>query len=96
MTDALEVTVVSMSFVFSAILLLWGVMVLIVRLTEEKSVPPVEEDLHELRKKAAAAAVATVLADTSPKPFSAPPTPIVSAWQAVLRSNKMKERGFKR
>lgn len=103
MADALEVTLIGMSFVFGAILLLWGMMILVVNLTAEKATAAEDsvetsEDRHELRKQAAAIAVAVMLAqqDSSPKLFPAPPTVIVSAWQAVLRSNKMKEQGFKR
>ncbi|MCL4878307.1 MAG: OadG family protein [Anaerolineae bacterium] len=99
MGDAVQITVVGMSFVFGAILLLWGLMVLVVRFTQAKTEAADEGDLSDTeRKNAAAAAVAVMLAlhDTSPKPFPAPPTALVSAWQAVRRSNQLKDRGFKR
>lgn len=98
MGDAVQVMVVGMLFVFGAILLLWGLMVLVVRFTETKPAAA-ESGLSDTeRKNAAAAAVAVMLAlhDTSPKPFPAPPTALVSAWQAVRRSNQLKDRGFKR
>lgn len=103
MGDAVAVTLVGMLFVFGAILLLWVMMVLVVRFTEEKAALPLEEspaqeDTHERRKRAAAAAVAVMLAlqDSSPKPFPTPPPALVSAWQVVQRSNQLKDRGFKR
>jgi Na+-transporting methylmalonyl-CoA/oxaloacetate decarboxylase gamma subunit len=103
MSEAVEVTLVGMLFVFGAILLLWGMMVLVMRFTEEKAASPeaeipVQEDSNEQRKRAAAAAVAVMLAlqDTSPKPFPTPPPALVSAWQVVQRSNQLKDRGFKR
>lgn len=54
----------------------------------------------DLKRLAAAAAVTSALAQQAtsmePHPFPLPPTPIVSAWQAVLRTRMLTKRGFRR
>ena len=72
MVDALWITLIGMGLVFVAILLLWGLMALLVRLTVRESgspePQPVESQQAEAllptdrRKRAAAAAVAAALA----------------------------------
>lgn len=99
---ALEITIVGMGLVFGAIVLLWGVMALLVRLTAERPVTPApaeapaEDAEYERRRRAAVAAVSVALArerDTLPHAFPIPPTPIVSAWQAVMRGRLLQQKG---
>ncbi len=99
---ALQITLVGMGLVFAAILLLWGVMALLVRLTARSVEAEAEQEraaLTELERKqrAAAAAVAIALAQTAeasePHEFPLPPTAIVSAWQAVMRTRILNKRG---
>jgi Na+-transporting methylmalonyl-CoA/oxaloacetate decarboxylase gamma subunit len=98
---ALQITIVGMGLVFGAILVLWGVMVILVRLGAE----PAErngEAAHDKsesgrRKRAAAVAVAIALArqaeSTELHEFPLPATPLVTAWQAVMRTNMHNKRG---
>ena len=54
---------------------------------------------YQLREKIAiAAAVAAITAsnDTASKVFTPPPTAMVSAWQAVMRSDILKRQGRRR
>jgi hypothetical protein len=94
---ALQISAAGMGLVFGAILLLWFVMAVLVRLTTKdvSRVGPLASD--DLRKrKAAAAAVAVALAaqaDLEPHEFPLPPTAVVSAWQGVMRSNILNKRG---
>jgi Na+-transporting methylmalonyl-CoA/oxaloacetate decarboxylase gamma subunit len=104
---SLAITAVGMGLVFGAIILLWGVLTLITWLTAEKgetpptSVVPVQPELAPdaelaLKRRAAAAAVAAALARSSnmePHEFPLPGTPLVSAWQAVMRSRMLNKRG---
>lgn len=105
LVNALEITVVGMTLVFGAIVLLWGVMSLLVRFTADR--PEAEAEAldasatsdaeTERKRRAAVAAVAVALArerdHTLPHAFPIPPTPIVSAWQAVMRGRQLKQRG---
>jgi Na+-transporting methylmalonyl-CoA/oxaloacetate decarboxylase gamma subunit len=103
---ALLITAIGMGLVFAAILLLWGVMALLVRLTSDRA-PAAEaasaqaaadaaagSDL-ELRRQAAAAAVALALATAKPElsEFPLPETTQLSPWQAVMRSKMLNKRG---
>jgi Na+-transporting methylmalonyl-CoA/oxaloacetate decarboxylase gamma subunit len=100
---ALQITVVGMGLVFAAILLLWGLMALLVRLAPERREKPIQEtaDEHEAemerKRRAAAVAVAIALAQHAesrePHEFPLPPTALVSAWQAVLRTSMLNKRG---
>jgi Na+-transporting methylmalonyl-CoA/oxaloacetate decarboxylase gamma subunit len=96
---AVQITVVGMGLVFGAILLLWGVMALIVRLAaDHPSDISTEKAVAEQqrRRQAAAVAVSLALAESrhmAPKAFPLPPTAIVSAWQAVLRTKMLNKRG---
>lgn len=100
----LQITAIGMGLVFAAIFLLWGVMALLVRLSRESedddeeiiiisAGKPVEA---EQKRLAAIAAVAVALArqtnTSEPRPFPLPPTAIVSAWQAVLRTQMLAKR----
>lgn len=88
---ALNLLLMGMGVTFGAILLLWGVMALLVRVTAERatleSVAPPAEDAGERRRRAAVAAVAVALAREQAagraQPSSVPPP--VSPWQAARR-----------
>jgi Na+-transporting methylmalonyl-CoA/oxaloacetate decarboxylase gamma subunit len=95
---ALLITVIGMGLVFGAIIVLWGVMAILVRLAgapSEESDQTVDE--AERRHRAAVAAVAVALARqasaTEPSEFPLPPTALVSAWQAVMRTRMLSKRG---
>ena len=99
---ALQITVIGMSLVFASIILLWIMMAILVRLTAEKEeiVTEAIKDNKQIetdkKKKAAIAAVVVALAregETELHEFPLPPTAIVSAWQAVNRSDILKKRG---
>ena len=95
---ALQITLIGMGLVFGAILLLWLVMTLLMRLTAE---PPDETERARtaelaLKQRAAAAAVSLALAQESidqPHEFPLPPTAMVSPWQAVMRTRMLNKRG---
>jgi len=106
LNSALWITLIGMSLVFAAILLLWGVMALLMRVTaglsrqEEAEAEAVKERLiaeQEMKRRAAIAAVSIALAreldSMGPHEFPLPATSIVSAWQAVMRSRVMNKRG---
>jgi len=100
---ALQITLIGMGLVFAAIILLWGLMALLVRLAGDpvaKEAPPdasPADDRSADKRLAAATAVAIALAQqsdsTKPHEFPLPPTAIVSAWQAVLRTRMLSKRG---
>lgn len=98
---ALQIAVIGMGLVFGSIFLLWLVMAILVRATavREPDTPLAakeQEAEQERKRRAAATAVALALAletDTQPHVLPLPPTPIVSAWQAVMRSNILDKRG---
>jgi Na+-transporting methylmalonyl-CoA/oxaloacetate decarboxylase gamma subunit len=111
---AAQITLIGMSLVFGSIVLLWGVMALLVRLTSDKapaeSAPPAGAEgiqapksddaaaLHDRRRKAATIAAMFALmkarsSEQEPAELTLPPTAIVSAWQAVLRSSNIRQRG---
>ena len=93
MTNVLWITAIGMGLVFAAILLLWGLMALLVRVTEPRpsaAVPAVveaipaalteaETDAELRRKRAAAAAVAVALALRAAPPRAAQRTPEAAA-----------------
>jgi sodium pump decarboxylase gamma subunit len=100
---AFQITVIGMGLVFAAIMVLWGLMAILVRFAPEnrkeyssiKSTPA--NDHTERKRRAAAIAVAVALAQqadtTEPHEFPLPPTAIVSAWQAVMRTRMLNKRG---
>lgn len=97
---AFLITLIGMGLVFSIILLIWGLMALLVRLVRDpaKGKADTEDRLleGELKHRAAVAAVAAALARESsfePHEFPLPPTALVSAWQAVMRSKILNRRG---
>jgi Na+-transporting methylmalonyl-CoA/oxaloacetate decarboxylase gamma subunit len=98
---ALQITVLGMGLVFGAILLLWGSITLLVRLTTDKPLaktehsPGISTNL-ELKRRAAAVAVAVALeqaARESAPIFPLPRMQPISHWQAALRSRQMEQRG---
>ncbi len=102
---ALQITLIGMGLVFAAIILLWVLMALLVRLATEKTEELPEASLPtqsemERKRKAAAIAVAIALAQyhdhSEPHEFPLPPTALVSAWQAVMRTRMVTKRGTKR
>jgi Na+-transporting methylmalonyl-CoA/oxaloacetate decarboxylase gamma subunit len=104
LTISLQMTAIGMSLVFGAILVLWLVMDLLMRVTnlkiglngKRRQQEEEARQLEERRRKAAAAAVAMALAEKSlptVHEFPLPPTAFVSAWQAVMRASNLKSRG---
>jgi len=103
---ALEITAIGMGLVFAAILLLWGVMAALVRLAVAPAEEPEEAEAEppapavDRKRMAAAIAVAYALAQQSnakePHEFPLPPTALVSAWQAVMRTRILNKRGSTR
>jgi Na+-transporting methylmalonyl-CoA/oxaloacetate decarboxylase gamma subunit len=98
---ALEIAFIGMTLVFMSILLFWLIISLLVKATAERVVEPVvtavDEAEQERKRQAAATAVAIALALEAdiqqPNVLPTPPTPIVSAWQAVMRSSILDKRG---
>jgi Na+-transporting methylmalonyl-CoA/oxaloacetate decarboxylase gamma subunit len=95
---ALQITIIGMGLVFGAIFLLWGVMSLLMHLTAERPAETKRAQAAELALKqlAAAAAVSHALAQDAaeqPHEFPLPPTALVSAWQAVMRTRMLNKRG---
>lgn len=94
--SSLQITIIGMGLVFLAIILIWF---LLTGLTLAGSIHKTHPDPsidHERKQKAAALAVAVVIAlnqDNQEKSFVLPPTAIVSAWQLSLRTNQMKKSG---
>jgi Na+-transporting methylmalonyl-CoA/oxaloacetate decarboxylase gamma subunit len=93
-----QITILGMGLVFGVIILLWGLINLIVKLTQKKTHQDVvmSEAEGERKKRAAIAAITIALAselDTQPHVFPLPSTVIVSAWQAVMRGKMLNKRG---
>ncbi|MBN1680678.1 MAG: OadG family protein [Anaerolineae bacterium] len=100
LTDALEITLIGMSLVFGAIVLLWLVMLGLMRVLSdpaETDSAKTRPDEVELRRRAAITAVAVALAraadQSQPHEFPLPPTAIVTPWQAVQRSRQLTQKG---
>lgn len=100
---ALLITAIGMGIVFGAILLLWGMMVILVRVAVDPKERVSEGDIEQIRREdkmnrlrqAAAIAVSLALAENSagtPQEFPLPATPLITAWQAVMRSNILTKR----
>jgi hypothetical protein len=101
---ALQISFVGISLVFGSILLLWGVMTVLVRLTGERPAAAVEADgahdeagtpdpeaelEHARRTAAAAAAVAVALAQ---RITVVRPPAHLSPWQEVMRANHLRSK----
>lgn len=109
---ALLVSLLGMSLVFAAIVLLWGVMALLVRLTaqaapivdpavagQEPGLAGAGEQRARLARRAAAAAVGVALAQQAPSWPRAEPgvsAPAMSAWQVAMRASQLRQRGTAR
>jgi Na+-transporting methylmalonyl-CoA/oxaloacetate decarboxylase gamma subunit len=104
MTDfllSLHITALGMGLVFSAILLLWLMMVLLTTFTADKSPAPASpkpDSVSEtgFKSQAAALAVAIALAEqgqSTAHPLTTPPTALVSAWQLGMRTSQRAEKG---
>lgn len=94
---ALQITFIGMGLVFASIILLWGLMALLVRLTTDRpaliETSPVIVSGPKQQAAVAAVAVALAISNQKPPPLAPPPTAIVSTWQAVMRANQLKQRG---
>ena len=92
---SLWITLIGMGLVFVAIIILWGLMALLVRVTRDKpvdeiSITAANQPNTDLKAKAAAAAVAVALATAKSSSFQGefqPPSDTVSAWQSANRNN---------
>lgn len=98
---SLIITGIGMGLVFGAIILLMGIISAIVRILSDRQSQNshASTSTHEERLKAAIAAVSVALAiENQPElhSFPLPPTAIVSAWQAVMRSEMLKKRSRQR
>jgi Na+-transporting methylmalonyl-CoA/oxaloacetate decarboxylase gamma subunit len=100
---ALIITVVGAGLVFGAIILLWLLMAILVKVSAEKKEIIQDEILkqprEELLKKVVAAAVAAAMMEESgytPHEFPLPATALVSAWQAVMRTDILRKHGKSR
>lgn len=101
LSTALQITAIGMGLVFSAIIILWLMMLLLTALTADRKlasdsagVGSVQET--ELLARAAAIGVAMAIAElqlSSAHPLKDPPTAIVSAWQLGMRTRQMTEKG---
>ena len=97
---SLQITLIGMGLVFVSLMVLWGLMELLVRLTPDRKIvegPVVSQGDGELERRQQAAAVAVALAlaeqELGPREFPLPPTALISAWQAVMRTDMLKKRG---
>ena len=101
--SALLIAAIGMGLVFAAIVLLWGFMALLVRVSEVKEPAESAEepgsaamaraaDETQMKKRAAAVAVAVALASlkTSSAFFPRGGETVFSPWQAVMRSHQLK------
>ena len=99
---ALQIAFTGMLLVFVSILMFWLIIALLVKATAVRDAEPVvgvvahDEAKQERKRRAVATAVALALAletETKPRVLPTLPTPIVSAWQAVMRSSILDKRG---
>lgn len=95
---ALWITAAGMGLVFGAILLLWGLMAVLMRVAVDPVQPQSDgEHIAEENRKRMAAAIAVSMAFAeevagAPQEFPLPETPLITAWQAVMRSNILTKR----
>ena len=97
---ALQITVLGMGLVFLGIIIIWGVMLALTASTSTKAetsqTSADSQELHDLRAKAAAIAVASVLAEQKQagvSRFPIPHTALVSAWQLTMRTRQLNHEG---
>lgn len=101
LATALWITAIGMGLVFLGLGLVWGMMNLLVGLARQEHRPETGTEVvkdnkdtlgneHDRRRLAAVLAVAYALKQKEdsmqPHEFPLPPTALVSAWQAVLRT----------
>ncbi|MBI9048071.1 MAG: OadG family protein [Anaerolineaceae bacterium] len=96
---SLWITLIGMGIVFIAIILLWGLMSFLVKITQDKnsSVSEVQTNItdgstneKELKQKIAAVAVAAVLNSNVLSSYQGDypaPSAVVSSWQSSFRQN---------
>ncbi len=94
----LMISLAGMGLVFLLIIFLWGFMALLTHLyvDREKQTDALQQEDAVNKQKAAVLAISMALAKEStdtPHEFPLPPTALVSAWQAVMRSNIITKRG---
>jgi Na+-transporting methylmalonyl-CoA/oxaloacetate decarboxylase gamma subunit len=102
----LQISLIGMGLVFGAIILLWCVIALLMRVTAERkrsvelskgfetySYEAIEEREQKRRAALAAVAVALAIYKQAPHEFPLPRTALVSAWQAVMRASNIRSRG---
>ena len=101
---ALEITALSMGFVFAAIILIWWMIYLLTSLTADKTKPASTpqarvggfRDEKERKARAAAVAFAIALAErqaSSAQPLANPPSAQISPWQLGTRTRQMYQKG---
>ena len=94
---SIQITLVGMGLVFGAIVLLWGLMSLMTRILAKRETGSEFPDEPRTQKaRAAAAAVAVVLAEQAQSRighFPMPNTALVSAWQLGMRTRQMHQKG---
>lgn len=94
---SIQITLIGMGLVFSAIILLWGLMTLITRiLAESEASLEIREESREKKARIAAAAVSIALAEQAQSRvghFPMPNTALVSAWQLGMRTRQMYQKG---
>ena len=101
LTQPLWITLLGMGLVFTALILLAGLMSFMTHFMRDKETAtdspkaaPVSEADEAAR--AAAAAVSIALAQqgqTTARPLPLPPTALVSAWQLGMRTRQMAQKG---
>ena len=96
-TQALEVALLGLLLVPVIMAVFWGGMALLTRLTtrpEPQAKDAVDSQVEAfLEQVAIAGAASAVQLEASPRPtFPLPPTPLVSAWQAVMRAEHLRRK----
>lgn len=97
---ALQITVLGMGLVFLGIIIIGGVMLALTASTSRKAessqASADSTALHDLQAKAAAIAVASILAEQKQagvSRFPIPSTAQVSAWQLTMRTRQLNHEG---
>jgi Na+-transporting methylmalonyl-CoA/oxaloacetate decarboxylase gamma subunit len=102
---SLQITLAGMGLVFGAIIVLWGLMALLTALVrdqqpqarpEEPAAVESQPAVHDLKARAAAAAVALAMAEQDASrahPLQVPPTALIGAWQLGMRTRHMAQKG---
>lgn len=97
-TQSLWITLVSMGLVFISLLLLAGAMSVMTRLFRDREAAIAPNSDHERgeKERAAAAAVASALAEqtqSTARPLSPPEPALIGAWQLGMRTRQMTQKG---